>query len=57
MKPLTLVVALIGAFVVSANAADTFKIDSVHSFVLGKDNGVRGKDNGVRSKYLTFPAV
>jgi len=34
MKPLTLVVALIGAFVVSANAADTFKIDSVHSFVL-----------------------
>jgi polyisoprenoid-binding protein YceI len=34
MKPLTLVVALISAFVVSANAADTFKIDPVHSFVL-----------------------
>jgi polyisoprenoid-binding protein YceI len=34
MKPLTLVVALISAFVLSANAADTFKIDPVHSFVL-----------------------
>ncbi|HUE62226.1 MAG TPA: YceI family protein [Chthoniobacterales bacterium] len=33
MKPLTLVVALISAFVFSANA-DTFKIDPVHSFVL-----------------------
>jgi hypothetical protein len=27
MKPFTLVVALIGAFVLSANAADTFKVD------------------------------
>jgi len=34
MKPLTLFVALISAFVFSANAADTFKLDSVHSFVL-----------------------
>ena len=34
MKPLTLAVALISAFVLSANAADTFKVDSVHSFVL-----------------------
>jgi polyisoprenoid-binding protein YceI len=34
MKPFTLVVALVSAFVVSANAADTFKVDSVHSFVL-----------------------
>src|ERR1700686_475189 len=34
MKPLTLRVALIGAFVSPANAADTFKIDPVHSFVL-----------------------
>jgi len=34
MKPLTLVVALISAFVLSANAADTFKVDPVHSFVL-----------------------
>jgi polyisoprenoid-binding protein YceI len=34
MKPLTLVVALVSAFVLSANAADTFKIDPVHSFVL-----------------------
>ena len=34
LKPLTLFVALISAFVVSANAADTFKLDSVHSFVL-----------------------
>src|SRR5713101_3637774 len=33
MKPLTLVVALISAFVFSANA-DTFKVDPVHSFVL-----------------------
>ena len=34
MKPLTLVVALIGASVSCANAADTFKVDPVHSFVL-----------------------
>src|SRR4029077_13585664 len=34
MKPLTLVVALVSAFVLSANAADTFKIDPVHSFVM-----------------------
>ena len=34
MKPFTLVVALVSAFVLSANAADTFKVDSVHSFVL-----------------------
>jgi polyisoprenoid-binding protein YceI len=34
IKPLTLVVALISAFVLCANAADTFKLDSVHSFVL-----------------------
>ena len=34
MKPLTLVVALVSAFVLSANAADTFKVDPVHSFVL-----------------------
>ena len=34
MKPLTLVLELISAFVLSANAADTFKVDSVHSFVL-----------------------
>jgi polyisoprenoid-binding protein YceI len=34
MKPLTLVVALIGAFVLSANAADTFKVDPVHSSVV-----------------------
>jgi polyisoprenoid-binding protein YceI len=34
MKPLTLVVALIGAFVLSANAADTFKVDQYHSSVL-----------------------
>ena len=34
MKPVTLVVALISAFVLSANAADTFKVDAVHSFVL-----------------------
>src|SRR5437762_14145242 len=34
MKPLALVVALISAFVLSANAADTFKVDPVHSFVL-----------------------
>ena len=33
MKSLTLVVALTGAFVFSANA-DTFKLDPVHSFVL-----------------------
>ena len=34
VKPLTLVVALISAFVLSANAADTFKVDAVHSFAL-----------------------
>src|ERR1700730_12956061 len=34
MKPLILVVALFGALVLSANAADTFKLDPVHSFVL-----------------------
>jgi polyisoprenoid-binding protein YceI len=34
MKPLSLVVAVISAFVVSANAADTFKLDAVHSFVM-----------------------
>src|ERR1700720_1283796 len=34
MKPLTLVVAFISEVVLSANAADTFKVDSVHSFVL-----------------------
>jgi len=34
MKPFTLVVALISAFVLSANAADTFKVDPVHTFVL-----------------------
>ena len=34
MKPLTLLVVFISAFVFSASAADTFKLDSVHSFVL-----------------------
>jgi polyisoprenoid-binding protein YceI len=34
MKPLTLFLALISALVFSANAADTFKVDPVHSFVL-----------------------
>jgi polyisoprenoid-binding protein YceI len=34
MKPLTLVVAFISAFVLSTNADDTFKVDPVHSFVL-----------------------
>ena len=34
MKSFTLAVALISGFVVSANAADTFKLDAVHSFVL-----------------------
>ena len=34
MKPFTLVVALICAFILSANAADSFKLDPVHSFVL-----------------------
>jgi Uncharacterized conserved protein len=34
MKPFTLVVALISAFALSANAADPFKIDPVHTFVL-----------------------
>src|SRR3977135_854809 len=34
MKPITLTIALISAFICSANAADTFKLDPVHSFVL-----------------------
>jgi polyisoprenoid-binding protein YceI len=34
MKPLTLVLTLVSAVVLSANAADTFKLDPVHSFVL-----------------------
>ena len=34
MKAFTLVSALIVTFVLSANAADTFKVDPVHSFVL-----------------------
>jgi polyisoprenoid-binding protein YceI len=34
MKPFTFVVAFISAFVLSANAAETFKIDPVHTFVL-----------------------
>src|SRR5947207_13999472 len=34
MKPLTLVLKLISAFVLSANAAETFKLDPVHTFVL-----------------------
>jgi polyisoprenoid-binding protein YceI len=34
MKLFTLVGALISAFVLFANAADTFKVDPVHSFVL-----------------------
>ena len=34
MRPFTLVVALVSAFVLSANAADTFKVDAVHSFVM-----------------------
>jgi polyisoprenoid-binding protein YceI len=34
MKLFTLVGALISAFLLSANATDTFKVDPVHSFVL-----------------------
>jgi polyisoprenoid-binding protein YceI len=34
MRPPTLVVTLISAFALSSNAADTFKVDPVHSFVL-----------------------
>src|SRR5438046_7475891 len=34
MKPLTLVLELISAFVLSANAAETFNVDPVHSFLL-----------------------
>src|SRR5438874_2850922 len=34
MKPPAIVLTLISAFVLSANAADTFKVDPVHSFVL-----------------------
>src|SRR4029077_2229147 len=34
MKPPTLVVALTSAFVLSASAAEIFKVDPVHTFVL-----------------------
>lgn len=34
MRSLSFVLALIGAFVLSANARDIFKVDPVHSFVL-----------------------
>jgi polyisoprenoid-binding protein YceI len=34
MKPFSLVVALLSGFVLPANAAETFKIDPVHTFVL-----------------------
>src|SRR6266403_4353089 len=34
MKPFAIVFAILSAFVLSANAADTFKVDPVHSFVL-----------------------
>ena len=34
MRPLTLAVAVMSPFVFSANAAETFKLDPVHSFVL-----------------------
>jgi polyisoprenoid-binding protein YceI len=34
MKPFILVAGLVTAFLLSANAADTFKLDPVHSFVL-----------------------
>src|SRR5690349_10773879 len=34
MKPITLVVTIISTFVLAAKAADTFKIDPVHTFVL-----------------------
>jgi polyisoprenoid-binding protein YceI len=34
MKPFTLVLALISVFVLSANAADTFKVDPVHASVV-----------------------
>src|SRR2546423_6536408 len=34
MKPFAIIFAILSAFVLSANAADTFKIDSVHTFVL-----------------------
>jgi polyisoprenoid-binding protein YceI len=34
MKPFILVVGLVTALLLSANAADTFKLDPVHSFVL-----------------------
>jgi polyisoprenoid-binding protein YceI len=34
MKPLAVTAALVSAFALSANAADTFKIDPVHTFVL-----------------------
>src|SRR5438309_11525612 len=34
MKPFAIVFAILSAFVLSANAADTFKVDPVHTFVL-----------------------
>src|SRR5947209_4953083 len=34
MKPLALVIALVNAFALSINAADTFKFDPVHTFLL-----------------------
>ena len=34
MKPFAIVFAILSAFVLSADAADTFKVDPVHTFVL-----------------------
>src|SRR5437870_12724553 len=34
MKPFAIVFAILSAFVLSANATDTFKVDPVHTFVL-----------------------
>src|SRR5437763_15736352 len=34
MKPFAIVFAILSALVLSANAADTFKVDPVHTFVL-----------------------
>src|SRR5256886_14235846 len=34
MKPFAIVFAILSSFVLSANAAETFKLDPVHSFVL-----------------------
>src|SRR5438067_10655602 len=34
MKPFAIVFTILSAFVFSANAADTFKVDPVHTFVL-----------------------